>query len=77
MYVHFTSKFTFKCTNRLVSKMLFTYGFLFLKDKYSKYSNLKFCTLLDIIDTNKCAKYLVLIMCSSGPKLLVGNQEAG
>ena len=31
--------------------------------------NLKCCILLDVIDTNKCSKYLVLIMFSSGPKL--------
>ena len=31
--------------------------------------NLKFCILLDVIDTNKCSKYLVVIMFSSGAKL--------
>ena len=31
--------------------------------------NLKFCTLVDVFDTKKFSKYLVLIMFSSGSKL--------
>ena len=31
--------------------------------------NLKFCTLVDVFDTKKFSKYLVLIIFSSGSKL--------
>ena len=41
----------------------------FARRAWPQYFLLKFRTLLDVFDTNKCSKYLVLIMFNSGPKL--------